>query len=128
MDNDLISRSVLLREMGLENAVKHGNQTAEQLRNSYSTLMKYKIANYIQDAPAEDAEMIVHAHWEEVNPKGWMPWGYLTTPELICSNCGEEAANYSVLCSEHGGNVRSWSWIKTRRCPWCGAYMDAEEE
>ena len=126
-NDDLISRRALLRDMGLENAVKYGNQTTEQQHNSYSTLMKYEIADYIQDAPAEDAELIVHAYWKEVNQKGWMPWGYLITPELTCSNCGEEAVNYSVSYSEQGGSVRSWSWIKTRRCPWCGAYMDAKE-
>lgn len=127
MADDLISRSALLRDMGLENAVKYGNQTTEQQHNSYSTLMKYEIADYIQDAPAEDAEPIVHAYWKEVNPKGWMLWGYLVTPQLECSNCGDEAANYSVTFSEQGGSVRCWNWIRTRRCPWCGAYMDAKE-
>ena len=57
--SDLISRSALARAMGVENAVKYGNETAEQQHNSYDTLMKYEIADYIDDAPAVDAVEVV---------------------------------------------------------------------
>lgn len=57
--SDLISRSALAKAMGVENAVKYGNETAEQQHNSYDTLMKYEIADYIEDAPAVDAVPVV---------------------------------------------------------------------
>lgn len=117
MADDLISRSALIQRLAYYHAHSYG-----KAEYAYGVA-----AQEVQNAQAEDAELIVHAHWEVVTPKGWMPWGYLVTPELTCSNCGDEAPNYSVSYSEHGGSVRSWSWIKTRRCPWCGAYMDAKE-
>lgn len=118
MTDDLISRSELIQRFAYYHS--HSLGDAEY---AYGTAVRE-----VQDAPAEDAELIIHAYWEEVNPKGWMPWGYLATAELKCSNCGEEAPNYSVSYSEQGGSVRCWTWIKTRRCPWCGAHMDAKED
>lgn len=35
--------------LGVENATKYGNKNAEQQRNSYDTLMKYEIADAIDD-------------------------------------------------------------------------------
>lgn len=35
--------------LGVENATKYGNKDAEQQRNSYDTLMKYEIADAIDD-------------------------------------------------------------------------------
>jgi len=49
---DWISRSELLKNYGLEDAVKYGNRDAEQQYHSYSTLMLYEIADMIRDAPA----------------------------------------------------------------------------
>ena len=48
----LIDADRLLRETGLENARKYGNETQEQLNNSYDTLMMYEIADIISEAPA----------------------------------------------------------------------------
>lgn len=56
---DLISREALMENYGLKNAVKYGNETADQQHNSYSTLMLYEIADMILDAPAVDAVPIV---------------------------------------------------------------------
>lgn len=50
--DDLIDRAALLKSMGLTDAVKYGNKTAEQQDRSYSTWMSYEIADAIQDAPA----------------------------------------------------------------------------
>ena len=55
----LIDADALARDMGVDNAVKYGNETAEQQHNSYSTLMKYEIADYIEDAPTVDAIPVV---------------------------------------------------------------------
>ena len=49
---DLIDRAALLKDMGLTDAVKYGNKTAEQQNRSYSTWMSYEIADAIQDAPS----------------------------------------------------------------------------
>lgn len=35
--------------LGVENATKYGNKNAEQQRNSYDTLMKYEVADAIDD-------------------------------------------------------------------------------
>lgn len=57
---DLISRNYLLSQYGLKDAMKYGNETAEQQRNSYDTLMKYEIADMIEDAPiAFDLESVI---------------------------------------------------------------------
>ena len=55
----LIDADALMRDMGVADAVKYGNKTAEQQHNSYSTLMKYEIADYIEDAPTIEAEPVV---------------------------------------------------------------------
>ena len=47
---DLIDRTELLKQYGLENATKYGNKNAEQQRHSYSTMMMYEIADMIEDA------------------------------------------------------------------------------
>lgn len=39
----------LLEYLCVENATKYGNENAEQQRNSYDTLMKYEIADAIED-------------------------------------------------------------------------------
>lgn len=39
----------LVKYLGVENATKYGNKNAEQQRNSYDTLMKYEIADSIED-------------------------------------------------------------------------------
>lgn len=39
----------LAKYLGVENATKYGNKNAEQQRNSYDTLMKYEIADSIED-------------------------------------------------------------------------------
>lgn len=60
MSRDLISRSYLLSQYELKDATKYRNETAEQQRNSYDTLMKYEIADMIEDAPtAFDLESVM---------------------------------------------------------------------
>lgn len=43
-------------EFKLADAVKYGNETAEQQRFSYSTLMMYEIADEIADAPTVESK------------------------------------------------------------------------
>lgn len=49
---DWISRSELLKNYGLEDAVKYGNKNEEQQYHSYGTLMLYEVADMIREAPA----------------------------------------------------------------------------
>lgn len=51
MSDDLISRSWLLEQYGLKDCTKYGNETAEQKKKSYDTMMMYEIAEMIKDAP-----------------------------------------------------------------------------
>lgn len=51
-----IDANALKRYMGLEEAVKYGNKTDEQRHNSYDTLMKYEIADCIDDMPTIETE------------------------------------------------------------------------
>lgn len=81
----LIDADALARDMGVDNAVKYGNETAEQQHNSYSTLMKYEIAYYIEDAPTIDAMPVVHAKWLTNSDK---------PDTLICSECGRRFDMY----------------------------------
>ena len=59
MEMRLIDADVLMIDIGCVDAVKYGNETAEQRHNSYSTLMKYEIADYINDAETIDAVQVV---------------------------------------------------------------------
>ena len=56
---EYIERGALLKAFGCENAVKYGNENAEQQHNSYSSMMLYEIADEINDAPAADVEPVV---------------------------------------------------------------------
>jgi len=47
---DLVDRTELLKQYGLENATKYGNKDAEQQKHSYSTMMMYEIADMIEEA------------------------------------------------------------------------------
>lgn len=59
MENDLISRSELLENYGLKDAVKYGNKTRGQAYHSVDTLMLYEIADMIESAPAVAAVPVV---------------------------------------------------------------------
>lgn len=102
MNNDLISRSKLLADMGIENAMKWGNKTSEQSQNSYDTMMNYEIADDIRSAPAEDAEIVRYAMWNSAYKSGHTP-----KKGFICSACD------------------CWNGGKYQYCPHCGAKMDA---
>ena len=105
--SDLISRSALAKAMGVENAVKYGNETAEQQHNSYDTLMKYEIADYIEDAPAVDAVPVVHARWvheQRYGDSGGWVWR--------CTACRRESITPIIFAMKY--------------CNACGAKMDAK--
>lgn len=55
----LIDADYLMCDIGCVNAVKYGNETPEQQHASYSTLMMYEIADYINDAETVDAVEVV---------------------------------------------------------------------
>lgn len=55
----LIDADNLMCDIGCVDAVKYGNETPEQQHNSYSTLIMYEIANYINDAETIDAVEVV---------------------------------------------------------------------
>jgi DNA-directed RNA polymerase subunit RPC12/RpoP len=113
MNNDLISRSALLENYGLKDAVKYDNKTEEQQHNSYSTLMLYEIADMIMDAPAVDAEPVRHGRWEDTHE--YDPF----TGIYKCSECG-------LFTTMTTGSLVDGK--KDNYCPNCGAKMDAEVE
>ena len=47
MNMRLIDADNLMRDIGCVDAVKYGNETPEQQHDSYSTLIMYEIANYL---------------------------------------------------------------------------------
>lgn len=65
----LIDADALKRCIGCEDAVKYGNKSPEQQHDSYSTMMMYEIADYIDDAPDIDAVPVVRCkdcvHWRQ---------------------------------------------------------------
>lgn len=109
----LIDANALLRNNGLDKAVKYGNKDAEQQSMSYSTMMLYEIADMIEDAPTIDAEPVKHAYWES--------WGYVFhgIEWKRCSACGKCAgvSYYELL----DGKIE----METPAiCGCCGARMD----
>lgn len=97
----LIDADALKEYMGCADAVKHGNKTEEQLHNSYSTIMMYEVADYIDDMPTIEADPVRHGRW--VNPH-MNKYGH---PCHHCSEC-------DFLASQKDRNF----------CPHCGARMD----
>lgn len=47
----------LMDNLGLEDATKYGNESAKQQANSYATVMKYEIADCVDDLLDDLAEM-----------------------------------------------------------------------
>ena len=86
MENDLISRSELLENYGLKDAVKYGNKTREQAHHSVDTLMLYEIADMIESAPAVDAVPVVHGlHCIDiVDFIDWLDVGHLRSADEKC--------------------------------------------
>ena len=63
---------------------------------------EYVLVNYVREAPAVEAEPVVHAHWE----KRYVPAH--ARSEYFCTACGHPQLRES------------------KRCPECGAHMDEE--
>lgn len=99
----LIDADALKASMGVRDAVKYGNLTAEQQHNSYSTMMLYEIADAIEDAPTIDAAPVVNARWKLDRP------GHYT-----CTNCGTFLFGRMAIIMNYCGN--------------CGAYMNRGED
>lgn len=100
-DMRLIDADALKKNMGVAEAVKHGNKTEKDWQYSYNTLMRYEIADAIDDAPTIDAVPVVHARWIKIDSSGCNYWK--------CSACG-----YPVGVWSYGSHY----------CPHCGAKMD----
>ena len=55
----LIDADALIEAMGLQNCKKYGNNSPEELRDSYETMMRYEIKDMIDDEPTVDAVEVV---------------------------------------------------------------------
>lgn len=74
----LIDADALLEQYNLNDATKYGNKDSEQQAHSYSTMMLYKIADMIEDAPtAYDVEKVV----EQI--KTLSPANYVTKDDVL---------------------------------------------
>lgn len=100
----LIDADALKEHMGVVDATKYGNKNAQQMHNSYGTLMCYEIADYIDDMPTIDAAPVRRSEWvtDDDNNDDWaepyckkcgcsIPCG----PEHFCPNCGAEMRKVS---------------------------------
>lgn len=90
MSGDLISRSALWSEIMM-------------LPHNGDMISSEEVEELLDEAPAVDAEPVVHAHWKlrDLCGDGCSLIAY-------CSNCGQDgSAGYE-------------------RCPHCGAHMDEE--
>lgn len=108
-----IDADELKKSMDCDGAVKYGNDGVEQTERSYSTLMRYEIADYIDDAPTLEMEPVRHGRWMEI-------------PNEYVSVAGEKGSYYGhvtscSICHEVNPNA-----FKTNYCPCCGAKMDVE--
>lgn len=55
----LIDADALIEAMGLQNCKKYGNETPEEMSDSYSSMMLYEIKDMIDDEPTVDAVEVV---------------------------------------------------------------------
>lgn len=103
----LIDADALKECIGCADAVKYGNKTTEQQHNSYSTLMMYEIADYIDDMLTVDAEPVRHGEWG--------------LPEIVGYD-GVHAI-YAAPCSVCCTHTELY---KPNYCPNCGAKMKTD--
>ena len=96
-----IDADALKRHMGIEDAVKYGNETEEQQHNSYATLMNYEISDFIDDMPTSDYAPVVHGEWKYYHKQN----------RAVCMACSFERD----LDADFGRAIS---------CPNCGARMD----
>lgn len=104
MSDDLISRSWILEQYGLKDCTKYGNETAEQQRKSYETMMMYEIAGMIEDAPAAyDAGKVVE-RLEDLKRRYWFTIANTGDEKLDCAyeNVGN-ALDKAVEIVKSGG-------------------------
>jgi rRNA maturation endonuclease Nob1 len=101
MSDDFISRAKLI-------------DNVDALVVADAEVLRAEILQEIVDVPAEDAEVVRHAHWISTavmatydTPDG--SYRFIRRTRNTCSGCGRFAA------------------IKENYCPKCGAKMDAEE-
>lgn len=99
MTGDLISRSALMDAMGHRQGCKCSCADCEKI----NCLM----GEVIEDAPAVEAEPVVHAHW------------VMRGGRRYCSACG------TMACVTRD-REDFWYTVGTKRCPECGAHMDEE--
>lgn len=82
----------------LSDAVKYGNQNAEQQGFSYSTLMMYEIASEVGDAPTADVAPVRRGEWE-------VAIGYDPNKKVQCQNCYKMAYEPTPYCPNCGAKM-----------------------
>lgn len=108
----LIDANALLERMGLTDAVKYGNESADRRHRSYSTWMSYEIADEINDMDTIPAEVVRHARWVGVEYPDIDDYGaHVTRSFSECSQCSKRVF---------------FNFQRTTFCPNCGARMDQE--
>lgn len=115
MENDLISRSVLL------NSLKHRTRSGEGREYDPEVLIPRMvnetlaiIEELVQSAPAVDAQPVRHGRW---NGEGdGYAGGEIVLDVWYCSECGH--------CIDEGIDDTD---LLPKYCPSCGAKMDLEE-
>lgn len=106
MNNDLISRSALLRE------ARRFFDCDEKGKVVYARIKAVEVA-VINAAPAMDIEAVVHAHW--IHCKGKSNLWY-------CSACGEKII-YNPTRKTYKPHKKPVNEVN-KRCRSCGAKMD----
>ena len=101
-NNDLISRSELLREIDA-----FMNRFADDTD-------RILVDSFIRNASAVDAEPVRHGEWiYDPNATDWGIGGY------VCSEC--HTKNNNLPCNEFKNPLR---FVGSNFCPHCGARMD----
>ena len=102
-----IDADALKEHMGIVDATKYGNKNAQQMHNSYGTLMCYEIADYIDDMPALDVQPVKRGEWVMVDEY----CNHAKTYECTACRGAVELDRYTRCCDYDF-------------CPNCGAKME----
>lgn len=122
MNCDLISRDAMIDVIDNMDWY-HVNSKGELVHGATSATGLYRfedIMSALENAPAVEAEPVVHAHWEQYTDED-EDWGDL--PYFKCSACGTVELTGRKRCPECGAHMDEQLELRTCYCPICDKHF-----